>query len=68
MRAAEPRLRKDRFSRSISHAPNVSSRSRPARSMSIERALACRRLASSISLSSSAARSTVQAPEASSAT
>lgn len=47
MRAAEPRLRKDRFSRSISHAPKVSSRSSPARSMSIERAPACRRLASS---------------------
>jgi len=56
MRAAEPRLTKDRFSRSISQAPNVSSRSRPARSMSIERAPACRRRASSIRRSSSAAR------------
>ena len=66
MRAADPRPVKVRWRRSTSQAPNVSSRSSPARSISTSRACRWRRAVSSISFSSSAARSAVQAPVAAS--
>ncbi len=65
---SRPRAISVRLSRSISHAPKVSSRSSLARSMSTAGAACNGCAAASTMRSNSAARSTVQAPVAASAT